>query len=68
MKIFSPLKDGPILSMCVDVGRSSMVGPKVPHEVRSTVQKGFGLGIRYEEEMRKHESSQQVVSGELEEK
>ena len=44
MKIFSPLKDGPILSMCVDVGRSSMVGPKVPHEVRSTVQKGFGLG------------------------
>ena len=28
MKIFSPLKVGPILSVCVDVGRSSMVGPK----------------------------------------
>jgi len=43
MKIFPPLKVGPILSVCVDVGRSSMVSPKVPHEVRPTVQKGFGL-------------------------
>ena len=26
------------------VGRSSVVGPKAPHEVSPTVQKGFGLG------------------------
>ena len=41
MKIFSPMKVGPILSVCVDVGRSSMVGPKAPHEMRPTVQKGL---------------------------
>jgi len=44
MNIFSPWKVGPILSVCVVVGRSSMVGPKAPHEVRPTEQNGFGLG------------------------
>ena len=45
MKIFSPLKDGPILSVCGCWQKHcSMVGPKAPHEVRPTVQKGFGLG------------------------
>ena len=34
--------------MCVDVGRSSVVGPKAPHEVSPTVQKGFGLGTTRE--------------------
>ena len=28
----------------VDVGRSSVVGPKAPYEVNPIVQKGFGLG------------------------
>ena len=31
-------------ALCVDVGRNSTVGPKAPHEVRPTVQKGLGLG------------------------
>ena len=31
-------------AVCVDVGRSSVVSLKAAHEVRPTVQKGFGLG------------------------
>ena len=33
-----------VSNVCMDVGRSSVVDPKAPDEVRPAVQKGFGFG------------------------
>ena len=50
-------------SVCVDVGRSSVVGPKAPHEVSPTVQKGFGLGTTRGAMPLHHRTVKRLISG-----